>query len=344
MKAYELHPICAAYPTMSDEELQRLGEDLLVRGVLIPLWLLDGKLLDGRNRYYAAQKVGYEIPEDRFRVFNPETQGSPVDFVVALNERRRQLTKGQKVSAYLALKPLIAEWNRPGRPWPSADADEDEGEKVIMAESAIINDKMSTEDRQTKARAAAAVELSRDSATKVDFLAAHAPDILAEVEADTKSIDRGYKEAKQRVSPKAPKADTSVAVAIPTATAAVDEAVDEVVDEAAGAVDDVSPAVQFEVVENGARGKQFHYTPRPEGKQEQLAQKEQWREDLTDLYERLLPTVREFSYECTSKTGRYYRALNELPESTYFRDDLRDSLDTLTHVMQSIKKHIVEFR
>lgn len=334
MKAYELHPICAAYPTMSDEELQRLGEDLLVRGVLIPLWLLDGKLLDGRNRYYAAQKVGYEIPEDRFRVFNPETQGSPVDFVVALNERRRQLTKGQKVHVYRVLREQDALWRKRGRPKKEDD------EKV--AESTTI---LPAHKRKARAQAASRVEdFSEDSAKKADYMAAHAPDILAEVEADTKSIDRGYKEAKQRVSPKAPKADTSVAVAIPTATAAVDEAVDEVVDEAAGAVDDVSPAVQFEVVENGARGKQFHYTPRPEGKQEQLAQKEQWREDLTDLYERLLPTVREFSYECTSKTGRYYRALNELPESTYFRDDLRDSLDTLTHVMQSIKKHIVEFR
>ena len=53
MDKLELHPLADLFPMMTDEELDELGEDMLKLGQREPIWLYEGKILDGRNRYRA---------------------------------------------------------------------------------------------------------------------------------------------------------------------------------------------------------------------------------------------------------------------------------------------------
>jgi len=90
MKKFELHPYCTLFPACTEEELQALIEDIRQNGLLVPIVLLDEKILDGRNRYEACQELGIE----------PETVeykgGDPLGFVISKNLHRRHLNESQR--------------------------------------------------------------------------------------------------------------------------------------------------------------------------------------------------------------------------------------------------------
>jgi hypothetical protein len=50
MDRLEFHPLA----NMSDEEVNDLGDDMLEHGQREPIWLYEGMVLDGRNRYNAC--------------------------------------------------------------------------------------------------------------------------------------------------------------------------------------------------------------------------------------------------------------------------------------------------
>ena len=69
--------------------------------MLRPIITLDGKILDGRNRFKACQEVGVDpIVEDY--------QGSdPLGFVISSNKERRHLTPSQKAAIAVDYLPLL---------------------------------------------------------------------------------------------------------------------------------------------------------------------------------------------------------------------------------------------
>jgi ParB-like chromosome segregation protein Spo0J len=84
------HPIADAFPMMAGTEFAELVADIKANGVREPIVLHEGKILDGRNRYRAAQRAGVECPCTEF-------QGTdPIKYVVSLNLRRRHLDQGQR--------------------------------------------------------------------------------------------------------------------------------------------------------------------------------------------------------------------------------------------------------
>jgi ParB family chromosome partitioning protein len=95
---YDIHPLAELFPRMSGDEYAALKEDIKTHGLLEPIWLYQGKVLDGRHRYLACLDVGVE---PRFRQYEG---GDPVGFVVSLNLKRRHLNESQRamVAASLA--------------------------------------------------------------------------------------------------------------------------------------------------------------------------------------------------------------------------------------------------
>jgi protein gp37 len=89
MIQYEIHPIANYLPEMTDTEFQWLKKDIAGLGVIDPIVLLGGKILDGRHRYRACQELGIECPT---REIN---NASPKDIVASLNLIRRHLNPGQ---------------------------------------------------------------------------------------------------------------------------------------------------------------------------------------------------------------------------------------------------------
>lgn len=99
----KLHPLCEAFPPLSDAELTNLAADIKANGLHHPILTFKGKILDGRNRYIACQSVGV-TPE------TIEITGSEADAakrVFAENVLRRHLQKGQAAAIVVSSEELV---------------------------------------------------------------------------------------------------------------------------------------------------------------------------------------------------------------------------------------------
>jgi hypothetical protein len=90
--ALEFHPLAEKFPMMEIDELRKLADDIKANGLIEPITLFEGKILDGRNRYRACQLCG---TQPQFRELR-ELSDNPVAFVISKNIQRRHLTAEQK--------------------------------------------------------------------------------------------------------------------------------------------------------------------------------------------------------------------------------------------------------
>jgi len=86
------HPAADLFPMLDDARLTELAEDIKARGLLDPIVLHDGMILDGRNRDGACEKAGVA---PRYVEWDGKG-GSPVLFVLSRNLQRRDLTPSQR--------------------------------------------------------------------------------------------------------------------------------------------------------------------------------------------------------------------------------------------------------
>ncbi|MBW3600404.1 MAG: hypothetical protein KY475_24465 [Planctomycetes bacterium] len=100
-----IHPICRLFPMLSDAELEGMAEDIRRRGKLLePIVLLEGAVLDGRNRLEACRRAGVQPTFVEW-----EGEGSPLEWAITKNLRRRQLNASQRAVLVLQVLPLL-EW------------------------------------------------------------------------------------------------------------------------------------------------------------------------------------------------------------------------------------------
>ncbi len=86
----EAHEYASIFPMLPEAELKQLADDIKLNGLNNPIIKLDGKILDGRNRFAACKLAG-------IRPIFDEYQGDdPLAFVFSQNFTRRQLTESQK--------------------------------------------------------------------------------------------------------------------------------------------------------------------------------------------------------------------------------------------------------
>lgn len=104
------HPLADLFPMMEGEAFIDLVHDIKEHGLREPIVLLDGEVLDGRNRLKACLEGGVEA---RFAEFHGS---DPAAFVISVNLKRRHLSESQRsmVAAKLAKLP-------PHRPEKSAN-------------------------------------------------------------------------------------------------------------------------------------------------------------------------------------------------------------------------------
>lgn len=87
----EFHEVAELFPMMERREFADLCSDIKANGLREDIWVYEGKIIDGRNRYRACEAVGVE---PRFREW--DGGGSLVSFVVSLNLNRRHLNESQR--------------------------------------------------------------------------------------------------------------------------------------------------------------------------------------------------------------------------------------------------------
>lgn len=89
----EFHPYAEIFPMIDDGDFDELAADIKLHGLREKIWLYQGKVLDGRNRYLACVTVKVE-PE-----FREYTGTDALAFVLSLNVHRRHLTESQRAMA-----------------------------------------------------------------------------------------------------------------------------------------------------------------------------------------------------------------------------------------------------
>jgi len=88
----KFHPAAEVFPLLVGKEFAALVSDIKEHGQIDPILVLDGMILDGRNRWRACREASVE----------PKTKdwpgGNPWDFVWSKNAERRHLEPGQKAA------------------------------------------------------------------------------------------------------------------------------------------------------------------------------------------------------------------------------------------------------
>jgi N6-adenosine-specific RNA methylase IME4 len=100
----EYHEYANLFPDMDPEEFEALKLDIKEKGLIEPIVLYEGKILDGKHRYRACLELGIEP------MWIEHVSDNPLSFVISMNQRRRHLTKSQLAAiAYEALPLFEAE-------------------------------------------------------------------------------------------------------------------------------------------------------------------------------------------------------------------------------------------
>lgn len=117
------HQFADLFPWIEGKALVELEADIDANGVLEPIVFLDGAILDGRNRYITARKLGVEYPRVEY------TGDDPLAFVLSKNLSRRHLTDQQR--AMVAAKIAKLPKGRPGLNRPDGAITTGEAAKMM---------------------------------------------------------------------------------------------------------------------------------------------------------------------------------------------------------------------
>jgi ParB-like chromosome segregation protein Spo0J len=122
------HPICLLIPSADDDELQDLTDDIRAHGLIDPIVLFEGMILDGRNRAAACERAGIA---PRYVQFGGGREDALI-LVVSHNLKRRHLTKQAIADALVAAEDFNLHYTL-AEPAAAAEAAADgpEAESVI---------------------------------------------------------------------------------------------------------------------------------------------------------------------------------------------------------------------
>jgi hypothetical protein len=121
----ECHPLAHIFPPMSGAETNDLGDDMFKHGQRESIWLYEGKILDGRNRYNACLLKDIE---PRFSEYDGT---DPLGFVISMNLHRRQLSTSQRAISGAKIATLRDGQRKSGSP-------NGEGDSFTQADAATM--------------------------------------------------------------------------------------------------------------------------------------------------------------------------------------------------------------
>ena len=106
MPKLEFHAAAQQFPLLPEDRLEELAEDIKLRGQQEAIRLLNGQIVDGRNRYLACLKVGIE---PQFEML-PESV-NPYAYAWSRNGERRDLTQDQRYLIWKSCSQCSGEWD-----------------------------------------------------------------------------------------------------------------------------------------------------------------------------------------------------------------------------------------
>jgi ParB-like chromosome segregation protein Spo0J len=89
-KPIPFHPLSELFPLIEGREFDDLVADIKANGLREAIWIYNGQILDGRNRYRACQAAGIEPASRQY------AGDDALGFVLSLNLRRRHLDESRR--------------------------------------------------------------------------------------------------------------------------------------------------------------------------------------------------------------------------------------------------------
>ena len=126
----EIHRLAEQFPAMPEQEFQAFKEDIAARGLINPLWLFEGRILDGRNRYRACLELGVDPV---FAEFEGDEEAAR-SFVDSQNLHRRHLTPEQQKERRAARVQRVAEKRAEGKSIRAIAAEEGVSKSQVVAD------------------------------------------------------------------------------------------------------------------------------------------------------------------------------------------------------------------
>jgi ParB-like chromosome segregation protein Spo0J len=177
----EYHELANIFPAMSDDEYRALKLDIAANGQLVDIYTHEGKIIDGRHRYRATRELGIEP-----RIVAWDGEGSPTNFVVAMNLNRRHLSTSQRAAIALEILPLY----------------EQDAQARMLAGKPTENlpegEETNREDRTAVAQAGRAMNVSGKLVANTKKIQQIAPDLLPEIAAGRMTVNKALVQAEQR--------------------------------------------------------------------------------------------------------------------------------------------------
>lgn len=102
MAERKIHPLAAAFPALSRDELQALADDIKEHGLKEPVTLYEGQVLDGRNRLAACVLAGVK---PHFVTFGGSYEEAS-SLVWSCNAMRRHLRADQRAAIWVQLQSI----------------------------------------------------------------------------------------------------------------------------------------------------------------------------------------------------------------------------------------------
>lgn len=196
------HPAANAFPLMERAAFSELKSSIEERGLREPIVLLDGMILDGRNRYRACVELG--IPP-RFTEY--KGTDSPWMWVWDENAERRHLQSGTKAAIRLDIEEGDKEWQaaqaklkreaNKKRSKAAKKQQRNESGDFVGGSGSPLTTTAKRAHKTRKARAKAA-GTSSGTMAKAETVKKNAPDLHDAVKAGKKSLEAAYKELQAR--------------------------------------------------------------------------------------------------------------------------------------------------
>lgn len=99
----EAHPAANLFPVLGKDGLRALADEIQAHGLMHPIVLYEGLVLDGRNRLAACELIGREAETIQW-----DGKGaSPTEWVIATNLHRRNLTPSQHAAVAVEALPML---------------------------------------------------------------------------------------------------------------------------------------------------------------------------------------------------------------------------------------------
>jgi hypothetical protein len=178
----EIHPLALLIPEIAADQFAELRSDIESNGLLQPIVLYEGKVLDGRNRLRACTETGVA---PRFESF---TGASPVGFVLSLNVKRRHLTASQRAAIAVEFLPAL-----------EAEARERQGTRTDLTTSGSKEPEVVPVPNRARVEAGALAGVSGASVDRAKRVKREAPEMFEQVKAGTLPVttaDRAVRERK----------------------------------------------------------------------------------------------------------------------------------------------------